>query len=218
VNIVLLGPPGAGKGTQAKRLQARLGYPHVASGDIFRAIAREATPLGAEVRRYMDRGQYVPDPLTNQLVLARLDRDDAKRGFLLDGYPRTRPQAEALDAALAKEGRRVDVTLYITAPTELLTRRITGRLVCPNCGAIYNEVTRPPRLNLLCDVCGHRVERRSDEDPTVVRTRLDVYIAQTRPLVEYYAQRHTLVEVDGSRPMDEVEAHIDSALGLDVKS
>jgi adenylate kinase len=217
MNAVLLGPPGAGKGTQAKRLQKKLNIPHIASGDLFRAIREQDTALGREVREYYDRGKYVPDKLTIDLVLARLEEPDAKNGFLLDGFPRTDPQATALDEALAKKGKKVDKALLITAPKEILVRRITGRLVCTKCGTVYNLETNPPKNDMICDVCGGKVERRADESPEVVRVRLEAYARQTEPLIQHYKARGSLVKIDGSRPVDEVEAEVDEALGVRSK-
>jgi adenylate kinase len=214
MDIVLLGPPGAGKGTQANRLETVTKTPHISSGDIFRAIRRESTPLAKEVRSYMDRGEYVPDDLTIELVLKRINEQDAKKGFLLDGFPRTLPQAGALDGALAEEGRKVDVALLVTAPRDVLLDRIQGRLVCPQCHAIYNAATKPPKDDMLCDACGHPVEKRTDETADAVRVRLDTYMHQTQPLIDYYRNKGVLVEIDGSRPEDQVELAVDSALGL----
>lgn len=214
MNVILLGPPGAGKGTQSKRLQTVVKLPHVASGDLFRAMAREDTQLAREVRSYMDRGEYVPDDLTIKLVLARLREPDAQAGFLLDGFPRTIAQARALDQQLSAEAQELSVVLYITAPVETLVRRLTGRLICPNCSAIYNVDTNPPKFDMICDVCGHTIDRRSDEAPEVVRTRLDTYILQTKPLVDYYRKAGVLAEIDGSRNIEKVEAEVDSALGI----
>lgn len=212
MNIILLGPPGAGKGTQGERLGCELGYPHIASGDIFRAIRREDTPLAREVRGYMDRGEYVPDALTIELILARLRQPDASNGFILDGFPRTRAQAQALDRSLEASGQRVDVALWITAPNEILTYRLVGRIVCPRCHAIYNTESKPPRHAMTCDVCGHELERRTDEEVDVIRARLDTFTRQTQPLVEYYRGQGCLVEVDGSQPMEDVAAAVDAAV------
>lgn len=214
MNIVLLGPPGVGKGTQGKRLAAELEVPHIASGDLFRAMRDNNTPLAREVREYMDRGEYVPDNLTIEVVLARLGRSDAAQGFVLDGFPRTSPQADALDEALNKKGQKVDYAIYITAPVEVLVKRIAGRMVCPNCGAIYNMETNPPKNDRICDVCGHYVERRSDEDPEVVRTRLQTYMNQTAPIVEHYRRQGNLIELDGSLSIDAVQQELDRGLGL----
>ena len=214
MNIILLGPPGAGKGTQAHRLEQVLHLCTISSGDIFRAIGRQNTPLAREVRSYLDRGDYVPDQLTIELVLARLAQTDAQSGFILDGFPRTGAQAEALDRALEQTGSKVDLALYITAPTEVLMDRIMGRIVCPQCSAIYNLASRPPRVPGVCDVCGHGLERRTDEDPNVVRTRLEAYLNQTQPVVAYYRNRGCLVEIDGSQPMGVVEDQVDAALAV----
>jgi adenylate kinase len=214
MNIVLLGPPGAGKGTQAQRLQRVVHLPHIASGDVFRDIRRQDSELANEIRGFMDDGKYVPDDLTIRLVLSRLDQPDAQNGFLLDGFPRTIPQAEALDRILTSEGRRVELALYITIPPELMIVRIQGRIICPQCHTIYNLVSNPPKIDNVCDVCGHTVERRTDETPEVLQTRLEIYLNQTQPLVNYYRQEGILHQLDGSRPMREVESNVDTALGL----
>ncbi|MGH2443183.1 MAG: adenylate kinase family protein [Chloroflexota bacterium] len=214
INIILFGPPGAGKGTQAKRLHTELGLPVISSGEIFRALGREDTDLAREVRSFVDRGEYVPDELTIELILRRLDEPDARLGFILDGFPRTVNQAGALDRYLGSEGRKVDAALHITAPTEVLELRLGGRVVCPQCNAIYNLATRKPRREMICDLDGHALERRSDEEVDTIRTRLAIHIRQTRPLTEYYRLQGVDVEVDGSRPMEAVEREIDDALGI----
>ena len=212
--LVLLGPPGAGKGTQAKRLRVRLGVPHIASGDLFRAMRDTPGALAEQVRGYMDRGEYVPDDVTVRAVLERLCEPDAQQGWILDGFPRTVAQAEALEQWLQQRKHSLDRALLISAPTEVLVERISGRIVCSNCGAIYNLKTRPPRVEGICDVCGHTLSRRSDEEPDVVRTRLQIYQRATEPVVAYYREHSKLLEVDGSRPMGTVEAEIDQELEL----
>jgi adenylate kinase len=195
-------------------LSALLGLPHIASGDLFRAILDEETDLAREVRSYMDRGAYVPDELTITMVLERLSLPDARKGFLLDGFPRTLPQAAALDEWLGERGRRVDRVLYITAPADVLVERIAGRIVCPVCNTIYNLSTKRPKHDMVCDIEGAPLERRGDEEPEIVRVRLETYLRQTQPLVEYYRGEGKLVEVDGSQPMDRVTAQIDRSVGL----
>jgi adenylate kinase len=215
MNIIVLGPPGVGKGTQAKRLETRLNLPHIASGDIFRAIRGEDSPLARQVREYMDSGAYVPDALTIELVLNRLRRPDTSGGFILDGFPRTIGQAEALDRSLPAMGVTIDRVLNITAPAAVLQQRLRGRIICPQCHAIYNLESKPPKQNMVCDVCGHGLERRTDESPDVVRTRIEVYGRETRPLVEYYGQRDLVVEVNGARSINAVDGDVDAALGME---
>jgi adenylate kinase len=214
MNIIVLGPPGVGKGTQAKRLERELGLTHVASGDIFRAIRRQDTPLAHEVKAFLDSGAYVPDSLTIQLVLERLAQPDIRRGFVLDGFPRTIPQAEALDRALTEQRRHIDLVLHIAAPLEVLQQRLKGRIVCPQCHAIYNLQSNPPKREMVCDVCGHELERRTDESPDVVRKRLEVYGQETKPLVDYYARRGLVREIDGAQSIRGVEAAVDKALSV----
>jgi adenylate kinase len=212
VNIILLGPPGAGKGTQARFLKSRLGVPHIGSGDTLRAMIRRDTPLAAELRSYIDRGEFVPDDLMNDVMLSRLSESDAARGFILDGFPRTLPQAQALDPALEASGRGVDMAIVIQAPDDLIVRRLAGRVICPACDAVYNLQTRAPVRDMICDVCGATLQYRSDETPAVVRTRLDVYARETQPLVDYYRAARCLVEIDGSGDTADVEAALCAAV------
>jgi adenylate kinase len=212
MNIILLGPPGAGKGTQAKRLRAKLELPQISSGDIFREISRESTPEALEIKRVQESGQLVPDDLTIRIILKRLLEPDAANGFILDGFPRTIAQAEALDERLASEGKRVDLALSITAPVDLLVERMASRITCPNCGAIFNTISRPPRVAGICDNCGHELIRRADEEPEAVRVRLTAFAEQTKPLASYYRERGILAETDGSQPMEYVEAAVDAAV------
>ncbi len=214
MNVILIGPPGAGKGTQAKRLEKQLGLPTIASGDIFRAMQQGDTPLALQVHEYMDRGEYVPDELTIEVVLKRLSQPDARTGFLLDGFPRTEPQAEALDHAMANEGRSVDLALYITAPFDILAERLQDRIICPQCHSIYNLKTKPPSHDMICDVCGHLLERRNDEHVDVIPTRLRTYMEQTEPVTEYYRQRGVLEEIDGARPLQDVDTDVNRALDV----
>jgi adenylate kinase len=212
MNIILLGPPGAGKGTQAKRLQKALNLPQISSGDIFRNISLEDTPEAEEIRRYQEAGRLVPDELTIRIILKRLLKPDARHGFILDGFPRTIPQAVALDERLASEGRRVKLVLSITAPVPLLVERMSSRVTCPNCGAIFNSLSRKPRVPGICDVCGHELIRRADEEPEAVKVRLEAYVRETEPLAAYYRNQGLLVEVNGALPMDEVEAQVDESI------
>lgn len=212
MRIILFGPPGAGKGTQAMRLRTERGIPHIGSGDALRAMARQDTPLAANIRSHMEHGQYLPDDLMIDVMLARLREPDAADGFILDGFPRTVSQAKALEEAMANDGRRLDVALLISVPPELVVGRLTGRIICPNCNAIYNTVTRPPRIPMTCDVCGHELVFRSDETPDVIQKRLEIYERETQPLVEFYRNRGYLAEVDGSGDASEVAARVQAAL------
>ncbi|GAC1334004.1 MAG: adenylate kinase [Chloroflexota bacterium] len=211
-NIVLLGPPGAGKGTQGKRLAAKLREPHIASGDLFRALLGDDTDLTRDVKAYMARGAYVPDELTIRVVLGRLQQPDALDGFILDGFPRTEPQARALDRAMEGRGSGIDAALFINAPEEVLVERIARRYTCPTCHAVYEESKRAPKQSMVCDVCGSPLERRADDHPDVVRPRLRAYAEKTRPLIDYYRRQGKLVEINGSRPVEQVEHDVDKEL------
>ncbi len=210
--IILLGAPGAGKGTQATMLTEVLGVPHVASGDLFRSALQKKTPLGLEAKKYMDQGLLVPDEVTIAMVRERLALPDCQEGVILDGFPRTLEQAKALDAALAEEGRAIDKVLYIKVPTEELVARLSGRWICRDCQAVYHTITNPPKQAGRCDACGGELYQRSDDTPETVRRRLEVYFEQTMPLIEYYTERGVLTEVNGNQSIAEVQAALLEAL------
>ena len=210
--IVLLGAPGAGKGTQAALLSERLGIPHVATGDLFRAAVRDSSPIGLEARRFMERGQLVPDDITIRMLLDRLSEPDAKTGAILDGFPRNRAQAEALDQALAERGSTVDLALGIEVPTEELVQRMSGRWVCQEAGHVYNESTNPPRVPGVCDIDGSPLVQREDDKASTIRTRLDVQLASLREVIDHYASTGMLRAVDGLGSIDEVASAIDAAI------
>jgi adenylate kinase len=202
--IVLLGPPGAGKGTQAKFLQEKLGLPHVATGDLFRAALREGTAVGREARRYMDRGQLVPDEITIRMLLERLDQRDAAKGVILDGFPRTRAQAEALDRELVERGAKVDRALYIDVPADDVVRRMSGRWTCEAAGHVYHETANPPRVPGRCDIDGSRLIQRDDDKIDTVRARMAQQLGALRDVVGHYRSSGVLRTVDGRRSIPEV--------------
>jgi adenylate kinase len=206
MRIILLGPPGAGKGTQAKRLVERYGLAVVATGDIFRDQIARQTQLGLEAKRYVDHGEYVPDEITTKMVLERLDQPDAREGFILDGFPRTVPQAQALERALAASGRPISAVLNFTIADATAVKRLMARQVCPNCKRSYNTEFKPPRIEGTCDVCGHALMNRSDDDEATIRRRLEVYQRETKPLVLYFWERGLLRDIDSEAP-EEVVAH-----------
>ena len=212
MKVIMLGAPGAGKGTQAKKLAAAYSIPHISTGDIFRANIKEGTELGKKAKAYMDAGQLVPDELVCDLVVDRIQQDDCKNGYLLDGFPRTIPQAEALDAAVEKLGEKIDYAVNIDVPDDNIINRMSGRRACVGCGATYHIVFNPPTVEDVCDVCGKSLILRDDDKPETVKTRLDVYHAQTQPLIDYYAGRGVLVTVDGTQNMDKVFADIKDIL------
>ena len=212
MKVIMLGAPGAGKGTQAKKLAAEYSIPHISTGDIFRANIKEGTELGKKAKAYMDAGQLVPDELVCDLVVDRIQQDDCKNGYLLDGFPRTIPQAEALDAAVEKLGKKIDYAVNIDVPDDNIINRMSGRRACVGCGATYHIVFNPPKVEDVCDVCGKSLILRDDDKPETVKTRLDVYHAQTQPLIDYYAGRGVLVTVDGTQNMDKVFADIKDIL------
>lgn len=202
--VVLLGPPGAGKGTQAARLAARQSAAHVASGDLFREALAAGTPLGRQAQEYMGRGELVPDDIVVNMVLERLAQPDCDRGVILDGFPRTAAQAEALDGALVAQGRRVDVVLSMDVPEEAILERMTGRRICRECQAPYHTRFNPPAREGHCDRCGGALYQRDDDREDTVRRRLAVYQEQTLPLVSYYRRQGILRQVDGLGGVDEV--------------
>lgn len=204
MKIVLLGPPGAGKGTQAKSISNRYSILHISTGDIFRKNISENTPLGIEAKRYMDNGQLVPDEVTINMVKDRLEQDDCKNGYLLDGFPRTVHQAEALDEFLSSRGESLDTSLLIEVPTSFILERMTGRRVCPSCGASYHVKFNPPAEDGKCDVCGSEVIQRKDDTVETVQERLDVYQRQTQPLIDFYKAKNKLSVVDGTKAINEV--------------
>lgn len=212
MRLVLLGPPGAGKGTQATFIVDEFNTTHISTGDIFRANIKNETELGKEVKAYLDRGQLVPDELTIQIVMNRLDEEDCKDGFLLDGFPRTIAQAEALEEGLKDRGLALNCVINIAVDKDVLVKRLAGRRVCSNCGAPYHTEINPPKEEGVCDVCGGEVVQRADDNEKTVLDRITVYENQTKPLIDFYEDRDLLVSVDGAQSVDEVSEDIRSAL------
>jgi adenylate kinase len=204
--IVLLGPPGSGKGTQAEVLEERLGIPHIATGDLFRAAAAEGSAVGQQAAAFMARGELVPDPVTIAVLEERLKRPDAARGALLDGFPRTRAQAQALDHTLERQGARVDRALYIEVPSEDLADRLSGRWICEAAGHVYHETAHPPKVPGICDIDGSPLIQREDDRLETIQARLARQLGALAEVVDYYRQRGVLRAVDGRRPIDEVSA------------
>ena len=213
MKIIMLGSPGAGKGTHAKKISEKYGIPHISTGDIFRANIKEGTELGKKAKEYMDQGLLVPDELTCDLVMDRIQQDDCKNGFVLDGFPRTIPQAEALDAALTKINEKMDYALDIELADEKIVERMSGRRVCVKCGTPYHIVNIPPKKEGICDSCGGELQFRADDQPETVLKRLGVYHEQTQPLIEYYAKQGILKEIDGTLSVEDGFASIVAILG-----
>jgi len=213
MKIIMLGAPGAGKGTQAKQIADKYSIPHISTGDIFRANLKAGTDLGKKAKEYMDQGLLVPDELTCDLVMDRIGQEDCKNGFVLDGFPRTIPQAEALDAALAKINEKMDYAIDVDVPDENIINRMSGRRACLNCGATYHIVSIPTKVEGICDRCGNKVVLRDDDQPETVKKRLDVYHEQTQPLIDYYKKQNILKTVDGTQPMEDVFGAIVGILG-----
>ncbi|WP_061316570.1 adenylate kinase [Clostridium botulinum] len=215
MRVILLGPPGAGKGTQAKLISEKFSIPHISTGDIFRANIKEKTPLGIEAKRYIDNGQLVPDEVTIGIVKDRLTKDDCDNGFLLDGFPRTVAQAEALDEFLKGINKELDVALLIKVPEKFILERMTGRRVCTSCGASYHIRFNPPKIEGKCDICDNELIQRKDDTEATVKERLEVYSKQTYPLINYYKDNGIISEVNGTESIDEVFGNISNILGRD---
>ncbi len=213
MKIIMLGAPGAGKGTQAKMIAEKYGLPHISTGDIFRANIKNGTELGKEAKEYMDKGLLVPDELTVRLLLDRVAQDDCKNGYVLDGFPRTIPQAEVLDEKLSDLGEKVDYAINVDVPDENIVNRMSGRRACLNCGATYHIVSIPPKKEGICDVCASALVLRDDDRPETVQNRLKVYHEQTQPLIDFYEKKGVLRSVDGTLPMEEVFTAITKILG-----
>ena len=213
MKIIMLGAPGAGKGTQAKQIAGKYSIPHISTGDIFRANIKNGTDLGKKAKEYMDQGLLVPDELTCDLVMDRIQQDDCVNGFVLDGFPRTIPQAEALDAALEKIGQHMDVAIDVDVPDDNIVNRMSGRRACLDCGATYHVVSLPPKTEGKCDHCGSDLVLREDDKPETVQKRLSVYHDQTQPLIDYYKKQGILKSVDGTQPMEAVFTAITDILG-----
>lgn len=212
MKIIMLGAPGAGKGTQAKLIADTYGLPHVSTGDIFRMNIKNGTQLGMEAKTYMDQGLLVPDELTVRILLDRVGQDDCKNGYVLDGFPRTIPQAEVLEDALTKLGDQIDFAINVEVPDENIIRRMGGRRACLSCGATYHIEHVPPKKEGICDVCGQELVLRDDDKPETVKNRLRVYQEQTQPLIDFYTKKGVLRTVDGTQDMQDVFSAIKEIL------
>lgn len=213
MKLIMLGAPGAGKGTQAKKIAGKYNIPHISTGDIFRANIKNGTELGRKAKEYMDQGLLVPDELTCDLVVDRIGQEDCANGYVLDGFPRTIPQAECLTAALEKMGTSIDYAINVDVPDENILKRMGGRRACLGCGATYHIVFNAPKKEGVCDTCGNELVLRDDDKPETVQNRLNVYHAQTQPLIDYYSKAGVLVNVDGTQEMEDVFKAIVNLLG-----
>ena len=204
MNIILMGLPGAGKGTQASEIVKKFPIPHISTGDMFRKSIKDETDLGKEAKSYMDRGELVPDEVTVGIVKERISEDDAKKGFLLDGFPRTIDQAESLSQIMSELDREIDAVINIEVPEEELMNRLTGRRICEKCGTTYHLVFNPPKVDGICDIDGGKLYQREDDNPETVSNRLSVNVKQSKPILEYYNNKGVLKNIDGSKDIDEV--------------
>lgn len=205
LNLVLMGLPGAGKGTQAQKIVEDFDIPHISTGDIFRAAMKNGTPMGKEAKKYIDKGELVPDEVTNGIVKERLAQDDTKNGFMLDGFPRNLVQAKALNEMLADDGRQLDAVVNIHVEPDVLVDRLSGRFICKNCGATYHKIYHQPQVEGTCDVCGHHeFFQREDDKPATVKNRLDVNIKLNTPLVDFYQKQGVLHQINGEQAIDSV--------------
>ncbi|BAK95587.1 adenylate kinase [Tetragenococcus halophilus] len=213
MNLVLMGLPGAGKGTQAEKIIAKYNIPQISTGDMFRQAIAKKTDLGLEAKSYMDKGELVPDEVTNGIVKERLAESDTEDGFLLDGFPRTLDQAEALDNMMQDLSKKIDAVIEIKVPEEVLVERLSGRYICRNCGATYHKIFNPPKVEGTCDRCGgHDFYQRDDDKPETVRNRISVNVKNNEPILEHYDKKGLLYSIDGNREIDEVFAEIQQIL------
>ncbi len=213
MNIILLGPPGAGKGTQAKRMIERYGIPQISTGDMLRAALKAGTPLGLEAKKYMDQGALVPDAVVVGLVKERIQQEDCKKGYMLDGFPRNVSQAETLDGMLKELGQKIDHVVCIDVPDQELIQRLTGRRTCRECGAGFHVMFDPPKKENVCDKCGGQLYQRDDDNEATVTSRLKVYADQTKPLIDYYEKQGKLRKINGLGSIDEIFERIKAVLG-----
>lgn len=214
MNIILMGLPGAGKGTQAEKIVATYGIPHISTGDMFRAAMQQQTELGLKAKSFMDKGELVPDEVTNDIVKERLQQADTEKGFLLDGFPRTQAQAEALDKIMQDLNRSIDAVINIEVNPEILMQRLTGRIICRNCGSTYHKTNNPPKVEGTCDRCGsHDFYQREDDKPETVENRIQINIEQSKPILNYYKAKGILRNVDGESGIDNLFQTIQSIMG-----